>query len=52
MDVTINPAILRGYITPSPTKSQAHRAMLAMMLSGGDGELQYLSRSQDIDATQ
>ena len=52
MDVTINPAILRGFITPPPSKSQAHRAMLAMMLSGGDGELQNLSRSQDIDATQ
>lgn len=52
MDVTINPTILRGSITPPPSKSQAHRAMLAMMLSGGDGELQNLSRSQDIDATQ
>ncbi len=52
MDVTINPAILRGSITPPPSKSQAHRAMLAMMLAQEKGMLSSLPESQDIDATQ
>ena len=52
MDVTINPAILRGSITPPPSKSQAHRAMLAMMLAQEKGMLSSLPESQDIEATK
>lgn len=52
MDVTINPTILRGSITPPPSKSQAHRAMLAMMLAQEKGMLSSLPESQDIEATK
>lgn len=52
MDVTITPGPLAGQITPPPSKSQAHRAMLAMMLAGGGGALHNLSQSQDIEATK
>lgn len=52
MEVTITPGMLKGSITPPPSKSQAHRAMLAMMLSDGEGTLLNLSRSQDIEATE
>lgn len=52
MDVTIIPGPLAGRITPPPSKSQAHRAMLAMMLAGGGGALHNLSQSQDIEATK
>lgn len=52
MDVTINPTILRGSITPPPSKSQAHRAMLAMMLAQEKGMLSSLPESQDIKATK
>jgi len=52
MEVTITPARLSGTITPPPSKSQAHRAVLAMMLAKGEGTLHNLSRSQDIEATQ
>ena len=52
MDVTITPAPLAGRITPPPSKSQAHRAVLAMMLSQGVGDLRNLSQSQDIEATK
>ena len=52
MTVTITPAKLAGSVTPPPSKSQAHRAVLALALSGGEGKLSNLSLSQDIRATQ
>lgn len=52
MEITITPRRLAGAITPPPSKSQAHRAMLALMLSQGEGTLTNLSQSQDIEATQ
>ena len=52
MNVTITPAKLKGAVTPPPSKSQAHRAVLALALSGGEGKLSNLSPSQDICATQ
>ena len=52
MDVTITPAKLKGTVIPPPSKSQAHRAVLALPLSGGEGKLSNLSPSQDICATQ
>ncbi len=52
MILTITPARLAGAITPPPSKSQAHRAVLALALSGGHGTLHNLSLSQDILATR
>ncbi len=52
MDVLIAPASLVGTVTPPPSKSQAHRVLLAMLLSGGEGTVSNLTTSQDIEATQ
>ena len=43
---------LSGAVQPPPSKSMAHRAMLALMLSGGEGTLSNLEYSQDIQATE
>ncbi len=51
MNITIQPAALKGGITPPPSKSQAHRAVIAAALSGGVSTLRHLARSQDIAAT-
>lgn len=51
MDVTIVPAPLRGAVTPPPSKSQAHRLILAAALSGGISTLSNVDLSQDIQAT-
>ena len=52
MDVCIHPASLSGAVTPPASKSMAHRAVLAMALSGGTSLPQNLSDSQDIQATR
>ena len=52
MDLLITPKLLSGPVTPPPSKSQTHRAMLALMLSGGDGTISNLEPSQDIQATR
>ena len=52
MDLTIWPGPLHGAVTPPASKSQAHRAVLALALSGGTGTLFNLSPSQDIQATE
>ncbi len=52
MDLTIKPRRLAGRVTPPPSKSQAHRAVLAMMLAGGAGQLPAQADSQDIQATR
>ena len=52
MNVAITPAKLKGTVTPPPSKSQAHRAVLALALSEGAGTLRNLSPSQDIRATE
>jgi len=51
MDIRIEPAHLRGRLTPPPSKSQAHRAVLACALAGG-GTIENLAKSQDLDATR
>ena len=51
MNVTITPKPLEGTITPPPSKSQAHRVLLAAALSGGVSLLSGLAQSQDIAAT-
>ena len=51
MDVTLYPAKLRGSITPPPSKSQAHRLIIAAALSDGACEISNVAFSQDILAT-
>ncbi len=51
MNVTITPAALRGAITPPPSKSQAHRVIIAAALSDGVCRLSNVALSQDIQAT-
>ncbi len=51
MDLTIEPGKLAGRVTPPGSKSLAHRAVLALALSGGKGTLSNLPDSQDIEAT-
>lgn len=54
MNITITPAPLCGAITPPPSKSYAHRALIAAALAGGESELTGLglSDSKDITATR
>ena len=52
MDVRIDPHHLHGAVTPPPSKSMAHRAVLALMLSDGEGVISNLDSSQDIQATK
>lgn len=51
MNVTITPAALRGSITPPPSKSQAHRLLIAAALAQGESHITNLAYSQDILAT-
>ena len=51
MNITIQPTLLRGSITPPPSKSQTHRVVIAAALAGQGGELLPTGLSQDIDAT-
>lgn len=51
MNYLIQPSDLRGTVTPPPSKSQAHRAILAQALSPVPGRIDNLAPSQDIDAT-
>jgi len=52
MDIRITPKKLSGPVTPPPSKSMAHRVVLASMLAGGAGTISNLNQSQDILATQ
>ncbi len=52
MDIRITPKKLSGAVTPPPSKSMAHRYLLAMMLSGENGSISNLKDSQDILATK
>lgn len=51
MDVTIDPRRLRGTVTPPPSKSMAHRVVLAELLAGNDTFSVSASLSEDIRAT-
>lgn len=51
MNITIQPTLLRGSITPPPSKSQAHRLVIAAALAGQGSALFPTGLSQDIDAT-
>lgn len=51
MNVTITPTKLAGTITPPPSKSQAHRVLIAAALADGESVLSNVALSQDIEAT-
>ena len=51
MDVKITPGPLRGAITPPPSKSQAHRLIIAAALAAGESHISNVALSQDIAAT-
>ena len=51
MNVTITPTRLKGSVTPPPSKSQAHRLIIAAALSDGVCRLSNVELSQDIQAT-
>lgn len=51
MNVTISPRKLHGAITPPPSKSQAHRLIMAAALADGESIISNVAFSQDILAT-
>lgn len=51
MDITVIPTKLSGVITPPPSKSQAHRALIAAALADGECVVSNIAFSQDIEAT-
>lgn len=51
MNITIQPVPLHGAITPPPSKSQAHRLIMAAALAEGESTLSNVAFSQDILAT-
>ena len=51
MTLTLTPARLKGTVTPPPSKSQAHRLLLAAALAEGESVISNVARSQDMDAT-
>lgn len=52
MDIRITPKKLSGSVTPPPSKSLAHRYLLAALLAGMDTDGLFPAGSQDIQATQ
>ena len=52
MNVQISPRKLSGAVTPPPSKSMAHRVVLAQMLSAHPGTTSNQGDSQDIQATR
>lgn len=52
MKAIITPGKLSGAIVPPPSKSQAHRLLIAAALAGGEGRVSNLADSQDILATK
>lgn len=51
MRVKIQPGRLMGTVTPPPSKSQSHRAILAAALANGKSHIENVAFSQDILAT-
>ncbi len=52
MDIRVTPHALSGAVTPPPSKSLSHRALMAAFLAGGVEGLSNLADSQDIAATR
>lgn len=51
MDIRITPNLLTGTVTPPPSKSMAHRLIIAAALAEGTSTISNVSFSQDIEAT-
>ena len=51
MNITITPSKLEGRVTVPPSKSQAHRLIIAAALAAGESVLSNIAYSQDIEAT-
>lgn len=51
MDMRINPDLLRGALTPPPSKSMAHRLLISAALAEGTSVIRNVALSQDIEAT-
>ena len=51
MDVKITPRRLSGVVTPPPSKSLAHRWILAAALAAGDSTVKNVAFSEDVEAT-
>lgn len=51
MDVRIEPRRLSGTVTPPPSKSMAHRLIIAAALGSGVSTVRNVAMSQDIQAT-
>ena len=51
MDVTLTPTQLKGTVIPPPSKSQAHRVLIAAALAVGVSRIDNVVLSQDIEAT-
>ena len=51
MDIRIRPHALAGAVTPPPSKSMAHRLLLAAALADGVSTIENVALSQDIEAT-
>ena len=51
MNITITPGKLSGAVTPPPSKSQAHRLLIAAALARGESVISNVALSQDIEAT-
>ncbi len=51
MDVCIQPRRLSGTVTPPPSKSMAHRLVIAAALAAGSSTVRHVDFSQDVEAT-
>lgn len=51
MDLRIHPSPLSGTVTPPPSKSMAHRLVIAAALSAGESRIENIAFSKDIEAT-
>ena len=51
MIAKLTSALLKGDVTPPPSKSQAHRVVIAAALAKGESHITPLSLSMDIKAT-
>ncbi len=51
MNITVTPSELSGAVTPPPSKSQAHRLLIAAALAHGESVITNVAFSQDIEAT-
>ena len=51
MDIQITPRRLSGTVTPPPSKSMAHRLLIAAALGSGVSTVRGVAMSQDVEAT-